>query len=152
MARLRDIKVGMTVWIKKGSTSEDDFGMGSDTAQAHYIGKQTTVTQIDEMDDTCTVLTEQSIWWPTDWISLTPPNNESKEVENTQQVEEIGMKKEEKKYVACSNGDWFGPNTLETIIEEMTDCGWEFPDDMGHIEFYEVKKVSVKSRCPSQSN
>lgn len=72
MARLRDIKVGMTVWIKKGKTSVESFGERFKDSIMETVGTSVLVDKVDPEDTHCTI-SAGDWWYPTDWISLTPP-------------------------------------------------------------------------------
>lgn len=73
MARLRDLKVGMTVKIKKGRTHASRISVDSEKILL-FVGKTTTITDInhDELEQLKikTGLYTDYLWFPPDWIEI----------------------------------------------------------------------------------
>lgn len=144
MARLRDIKIGKTVWIKEGETKEEDFGMQGFTEE--YIGRKTIITGIDEDNKECTVQTKFDIWFPVDWISLTPPDgvkgSPSKKKSSTKKLVD---KTPEKQYIAVCASCTTEPGTLEEVVTTLRDANDYSDEDIrDYVTFYEVTPVKVK--------
>lgn len=160
MARLRDIKVGQTVWIKRGRTDPNDFSILEQQVVDH-VGGKCRVHKIDPDDTFCTVY-DGSWWWPTDWISLTPPKGETQPKEgpstkgsgsptiasnmmsNTQATIEA-LKPSQALYIGYCAGHYTSAGTLDKVIEEIRD-NWNYTDEVIKSEwtFYEVKEVSIQ--------
>lgn len=154
MARLRDIKVGKTVWVKKGTTNVDHFGEQCNVNK--FVGVECTVRCVDDKDSRCTVRVAgpsgHSYWFPADWISLTPPKGISLK-ENS--PKESALKENpitEKLYVAHWDGDTTSPGTIEDCVKEMKD-NWGADDDdiQDRVQFYEVTPVRVKYTPPGEA-
>ncbi len=137
MARLRDIKVGMTVWVKKGKTSAESFGWGFADSIMKTIGTSVLVVQVDPGDPLCTVSTGDW-WYPADWISLTPPKGAlSKEAP-------VKDAPEKKLYVAEISGNLTQIGTIEQTIQELQN-GWDLLDAaVAEAKFYELTEVKIQ--------
>lgn len=166
MARLLDIKVGKTVWVKKGTTNVNCFGEEYEVDQ--FVGAECIVTNVDAQYSFYPVGVKnpdgESYWFPADWISLTPPKDVSLKENPT--VEEmpticntilsnskVTVKAlTEKLYVAHWDGDTTSPGTIEDCVKEMKD-NWGADDDdiQTHVQFYEVAPVRVKYTPPGEA-
>lgn len=135
MARLRDIKIGKTVWIKRGTTDIHDFSL-SEKEVVEHIGNKYEVDDIGEDDNICAVHAGP-LWWPVDWISLTPPKDIGKEIL-------IKEAPEEKLYVAKFAGCTTEIGTIDGVIRELQN-GWNISDqEVVEAKFYELTEVNVK--------
>lgn len=142
MARLRDIKVGMTVWIKEGKTSIESFGGCFTDSIMKTVGTSVLVVEVDPGDPLCTV-SAGDWWYPADWISLTPPKGApSKEIP----VKDTPVKDapEKKLYVAEISGNLTQIGTIEQTIQELQN-GWDLLDAaVAEAKFYELTEVKIQ--------
>ena len=138
MARLRDIKVGMTVWIKEGKTSVESFGECFKDSIMKTVGTSVLVVEIDPEDPRCTI-SAGDWWYPADWISLTPPKGAlSKEAP-------VKGTPKEKLYVAYCDGDTTNPGTIKQVIEYMeNEWSFEGERDILGATFYELTEVKIQ--------
>ena len=131
--KLSDIKIDMTVWIKKGKTSVESFGVGFTDSIMKTIGTSVLVDGVDPGDPLCTV-SAGDWWYPADWISLTPPKDASKEA----------PKEKKKLYVSEFCGSVTQIGTIDEVIKELKD-GWDLLDeDIAGVKFYELTEVQIK--------
>lgn len=130
MARLRDIKVGMTVWIKKGKTPLEQFGV---EGMEQHIGESSTVGWVDSSANDIGVF-EWS--WPADWISLTPPKDASKEASKEAPKKKL--------YVAVSGYEVTEPGTFEEVVNFLQNC-WDYTNsEVATTKIYELREVQIK--------
>lgn len=137
MARLRDIKVGMTVWVKKGKTSVESFGSHFTDSIMKTIGTSVLVVEVDPGDPLCTV-SAGDWWYPADWISLTPPKGAlSKEAP-------VKDAPEKKLYVAEFSGSVTQIGTIEEVVKELQ-YDWDRLDGAAaEAKFYELTEVKIQ--------
>ena len=153
MAYLHDIKVGQKIQIVKGTTSTEDFSAGYDLD--YFIGKQTTVKQIDSKDKYCTVRTgseTKSFWFPLDWIKII--KEEKEQPVNTEKT----TKDVKTKYAVLDVVDNSGiSDYFEDISQVFEVMGkWRGYDQWEAVEFFEkgyykiieVKELDVKIEVP----
>lgn len=147
MARLRDIKVGMTVWIKKGKTSVESFGWRFTDSIMKTIGTSVLVDEVDPGDPLCTV-SAGDWWYPVDWISLTPPKKDPSlsGVASNEASKETPIKDtpKQKLYVAVSGCEVTEPGTLEQVVNSLQDV-WNYTEDeIVTTKIYELTEVNIK--------
>lgn len=153
MACLHDIKVGQKIQIVKGTTSTEDFAAWYDLD--YFIGKQTTVKQIDSKDKYCTVRTgseTKSFWFPLDWIKII--KEEKEQPVNTEKT----TKDVKTKYaVLFGTTDQCISDYFEDINQVFEVIGrWQGFDQDEVVEFFEkgcckiieVKELVVKIEVP----
>lgn len=152
MARLRDIKVGMTVWIKKGRTPVEHLGLFESDIE---IGSEHIVTDKKVNGDDLPI--KAGWWYPADWISLTPPETteaftiDSKSVDDTHVVNKADkpskavVEPSKTLYVAYCDGDTTNPGTIDEVVAYMDEeWGWDaFRLVAKNVKFYEIKEVNV---------
>ena len=153
MARLRDIKVGQKIQIVEGKTSTEYFADGHNLNC--FIGKQTTVAQVDSDGEYCTVRTGSetgTFWFPLDWIKIIKEEKE-------QPVETEKTTKDVKTKYAVLDAEEGG-----RISDYFEDIGqvfdviykWEGYNrdevveyfEKGYYKIIEVKELDVKFEVP----
>lgn len=139
MARFRDLKVGQTVWIKKGTKDPEDFGL--DEAEVEdYIGQECTIKDLDTFDKECSVYTGPW-WWPVDWISTTAPEKSKKASEKPAEAH----KTPSVLFTAELDGESITGHhkTLEALLLSLQEQMFE-DHVIAQMKFYEVREIEVE--------
>lgn len=142
MARFRDLKVGQTVWIKRGTKDPESFGL-SEADIKMYIGLEYLVKQLDPDDKNCTVYAGPC-WWPVDWISTTAPKKSVKIPSKTSKPPKAS-KKPSVLFTAELDGEsvaWH-LKTLEALLLDLQNQMFE-DDAIAKMKFYEVREIEVE--------
>ena len=139
MARLLDLKVGQTVWIKKGVKDPEDFGLDQ-TDVEEYIGQECTIKDLDPFDKECSVYTGPW-WWPVDWISTTAPKKSKKASEKPVKA----PKTPSVLFTAELDGESIigHHKTLESLLQGLQEQMFE-DHVVAQMKFYEVREIEVE--------
>lgn len=153
MAKLSDLKVGMTIKIKKGKTPASRFGLDSEDVK-NFVGKTTKIRDIDH--HTLGYMKVQTndeteyLWFPPDWIEIVEQTNEEKKETKTNTAI--------KQYVLfdqCSTKieDYDISYPFDDIndIFNVADVNWGWGEDetierfeSGEMKLFEVNEVKIE--------
>ena len=139
MARFLDLKVGQTVWIKKGVKDPEDFGLGQADVE-ECIGQECTIKDLDPLDKYCTV-NAGPWWWPADWISTTPPKKSKKASEKPAKAPTTPSVL----FTAELDGEPAAGHhkTLESLLQSLQEQMFE-DHAIAQMKFYEVREIDVE--------
>lgn len=139
MARFLDLKVGQTVWIKKGVKDPEDFGI-YDAAAEECIGQEYEIEKLDQSEGDCQVYAG-SWWWPVDWISTTPPKKSKKASEKPAKAPTAPSVL----FTAELDGESATGHhkTLEALLQRLQEQMFE-DHVIAKMKFYEVREIDVE--------
>ena len=139
MARLLDLKVGQTVWIKKGVKDPEDFCWDQTDVEG-YIGQECIIKGLNPSNENCTVYAG-SWWWPADWISTTPPKKSKKASEKPAKAPTTPSVL----FTAELDGESASGHhkTLESLLQSLQEQMFE-DHAIAQMKFYEVREIEVE--------